>query len=406
MSETRVHSNLGTAGSRAIWLNALVVALVSCGSSGSTTPNGPSGGTGAGESGTGSVSSSGASGASASGSVAGSGQGAAAGNTSGGIANTAGSGGTGLSGGSGGTDDAGTSGTSTNNGGGSAGSIGASEGGTGESAGTGAASGKGGAFSGPSYPYIFSNFNDAATLSSLMIYTSNDALNWTLLYDTKFTGPTGFMRDPSIMRHTDGKYYVAFTTPPTLSCCGDESSFAIASSADLKDWSTVATVPSGVAGVKNTWAPEWFIDSDGTVHVTVTLDLKTYRYEPTNSTLTKWGSGTFIGLNGTIDTQIIKIGTTYHAIIPNRHGTSSSLDGPWTFGSDYKAPPNCKEAPAVVHISGDTWRFYCDDGGNGHEKSSLTTDLFQTWSSLQTLPMVGDNISHGTVIRGDTGHPF
>lgn len=259
---------------------------------------------------------------------------------------------------------------------------------------------------GPSYPYIFSCFNDSAQLSDLMIYTSKDALNWTLLYDTKYVGPTGFMRDPSIMRHTDGKYYVAFTTPPTLSCCGDESSFAIGSSANLKDWTTVAVVPSGLAGVKNTWAPEWFIDSDGSVHVTVTLDLKTYRYEPTDVTLTKWGPGTFIGLSGTIDTQIIKIGSTYHAIIPNRHGTASSLDGPWAFGDDYKAPPTCKEAPAVVHISGNTWRFYCDDGGNGHEKSSLTTDLFQTWSALETLPVVGDNISHGTVIRADTGHPF
>jgi hypothetical protein len=236
-----------------------------------------------------------------------------------------------------------------------------------------------------------------------MIYTSKDALNWTLLYDTKFTGPTGFMRDPSIMRHTDGKYYIAFTTPPTLSCCGDESSFAIASSTNLKDWTTVAVVQNGVAGVKNTWAPEWFIDSDGAVHVTVTLDLKTYRYEPTDATLTKWSPGTFIGLAGTIDTQIIKIGSTYHAIMPGRHGTSMSLDGPWTIGNN---APQCKEAPATVHISGDTWRYYCDNGSDGHEESALTTDQFKTFSALATLPVVGNDISHGTVIRGDTGHPY
>jgi hypothetical protein len=57
------------------------------------------------------------------------------------------------------------------------------------------------------------------------------------------------------------------------------------------------------------------------------------------------------------------------------------------------------------HISGDSWRYYCDDGGNGHERSSLTPDLFQTWSPLDTLPKVGAAISQGTVIRGDTGHP-
>jgi hypothetical protein len=69
-------------------------------------------------------------------------------------------------------------------------------------------------------------------------------------------------------------------------------------------------------------------------------------------------------------------------------------------------PPQCKEGPAIVHIGGNTWRYYCDNGSNGHEESSLTTDLFQTWTSLATLPVVGNNISQGTVIRGDTGHPF
>jgi hypothetical protein len=270
----------------------------------------------------------------------------------------------------------------------------------------GAAGGSGGTFSGPSYPYIFSCFNDDNSHpSTLMIYTSNDALNFTLLYDTGYAGPTGFMRDPSIMRHTDGKYYVAFTTPPDLSCCGAEQSFAIGSSSNLKDWTTIAVVPSGVAGVTNTWSPEWFVDSDGSVHITATLDLNLYRYEPIDATLTKWGPPKAMGLHGTLDLQVLKIGSTYHAIIPGGHRTASSLDGPWSSGT-YKAPPACKEAPAMVHISGDSWRFYCDDGGNGHEKSSLTTDLFQTWSSLTTLPVVGNSISHGTVIRGDTGHPF
>jgi hypothetical protein len=257
-----------------------------------------------------------------------------------------------------------------------------------------------------SYPYIFSCFNDDNSVpSDLHIYTSNDALNWTLLYDTHYAGPTGFMRDPSIMRYTDGKYYVAFTTPPDLSCCSSEQSFAIGSSSNLKDWTTIAVVPCGLAGVTNTWSPEWFVDTDGSVHLTATLDLKIYRYEPTDATLTKWGPPTAMGITGTLDAQILKIGSTYHMILPNRHETASSLDGPWTSDNNL-VPPTCKEGPATVHISGDTWRYYCDDGNNGHERSTLTTDLFQTWSSLDTLPVVGNSISQGTVIRGDTGHPF
>ena len=215
--------------------------------------------------------------------------------------------------------------------GGVAGSDGSASGG--QTGTGGAVGGTGGMFSGPSYPYILSCFNDDNSVpSTLMIYTSNDALNFTLLYDTGYAGPSGFMRDPSIMRHTDGKYYVAFTTPPDLSCCGAEQSFAIGSSSNLKDWTTIAVVPCGLAGVTNTWSPEWFVDSDGSVHLTVTLDLKTYRYEPTDATLTKWGPPKSIGIN-TIDTQIIKVGSTYHAIVQNRHGTASSLDGPWAFNN-------------------------------------------------------------------------
>jgi hypothetical protein len=282
--------------------------------------------------------------------------------------------------------------------------------GTGGAAGTGGTPTDGGVAgtgggAGSRYPYIFSCFNDDNTHpSDLIIYTSNDALNWTLLYDTGYTGPTGFMRDPSIMRHTDGKYYVAFTTPPDLGCCGSEQSFSIGSSGNLKDWTTIATVPCGVAGTVHTWSPEWFVDSDGSVHITATLDSKAYRYEPTDASLTKWRGPTPLGISGSIDYQILKIGSTYHSITSDRHGTAPSLDGPWTFG-EYNEPA-CKEGPAMVHISGNTWRYYCDNGGSGHEKTSLTTDLFQTWTSLETLPVVGNNISQGTVIRGDTGHPF
>jgi hypothetical protein len=229
-------------------------------------------------------------------------------------------------------------------------------------------------------------------------------LNFTLLYDTGYVGPSGYLRDPSIMKHTDGKFYVAFTTPPTASCCGPQTSFAIASSANLKDWTTVTQVPCGVAGTNNTWAPEWFKDSDGSIHVLVTLDGKTHRYEPTDATLTKWSGPTWIGIGpGVIDTFIVKIGSTYHSFSKGtfvQHGTASSLDGPWTFDST-SYWPGCKEAPAVIDLGNGTWRLFCDAGGSGHEKSSDSTDMFKTWTTAATLPAVGNNISHGTVIKGN-----
>ena len=294
---------------------------------------------------------------------------------------------------------AGQAGTGGTAGGKDGGGAGGQPGAGGTLSGTG-----GGTSTGPGYPYIFSCFNDSAPSSDLIIYTSTDALNFTLLYDTKYVGPSGYLRDPSIMKHTDGKFYVAFTTPPDAGCCGPQTSFAIASSANLKDWTTVTQVPCGVAGTKNVWAPEWFKDSDGTIHVLVTLDGKTYRYEPTDNTLTKWGAGTWIGMGpGVIDTFVVKVGTTYHSFSKGtfvQHGTAVSLDGPWTFDpTSYW--PGCKEAPAVIDLGTGTWRLYCDAGGGGHEKSSDSTDMFKTWTTAQTLPVVGNNISHGTVIKGN-----
>jgi hypothetical protein len=280
---------------------------------------------------------------------------------------------------------------------------GTSAGGQPGSGGTSSATG-GGTSTGPGYPYVFSCFNDSAPSSDLIIYTSDDALNFTLLYDTKYVGPSGYLRDPSIMKHTDGKFYVAFTTPPDAGCCGPQTSFAIASSPNLKDWTTVTQVPCGVAGTKNTWAPEWFKDTDGTIHVLVTLDGKTHRYEPTDATLTKWSGPTWIGIGpGVIDTFVVKVGTAYHSFSKGtfvQHGTAASLDGPWTFDST-SYWPGCKEAPAVIDLGNGTWRLFCDAGGGGHEKSSDSKDVFKTWTTAQTLPVVGNNISHGTVIKGN-----
>ena len=245
-----------------------------------------------------------------------------------------------------------------------------------------------------------------------MIYTSNDALNFTLLYDTGYGGPTGNLRDPSIMKHTDGKFYVVHTTPPSgTGCCGAESSFNVASSSDLKTWTTITQVPSGVAGVKNVWAPEWFKDTDGSIHVLVSIDAKTYRYEPTDNTFTKWSGGTWIGIGPDyIDTFMVKIGATYHAFTKHEsatyveHATSASLDGPWDFTNgtnDWAGWGNHKEAPCLIELANGTWRFFTDAGSAGHEMYSDSTNVFQTWSAIKTLPTVGNNISHGTVIKGN-----
>ena len=399
-----------------------------CGGSSSSSPAG-SGGTGA-ILGTGGSPGPGSSGGSTGGEVGAAASGGATTGSGGAAVVTPGSGGSSVDTSSGGAPGSGGAGPAATGGlPGSGGTPGASgvagaplggrgpggggNGGTPGQGGAPATTGSGGAApvppGGPAYPYIFSVFNDSAPSSDLIIYTSTDGLNFTMLVDTKYTGPTGFLRDPSIMKHTDGKFYVAFTTPPTMACCGADSSFSIASSADLKTWTTVTTVPAGVAGVKNTWAPEWFKDSDGSIYALVNVDAKTYRYKAMNDTLTMFSGPTWIGIGPDyIDTFIVKVGATYHAFTKHEsatyieHATSTSIDGPWNFigKDDWAGWGNHKEAPALIQLANGTWRIYCDAGGAGHEMYSDSTDMFQTWTAMKGLPTVGNNISHGTVIHG------
>src|SRR5688572_9708822 len=73
--------------------------------------------------------------------------------------------------------------------------------------------------------YVLTAFTNSSE-SNLYVYTSTDAVNFSLLRGPAYTPPSGLIRDPSVLRHSDGRYYVVYTTNWT----GTE--FGIASSAD------------------------------------------------------------------------------------------------------------------------------------------------------------------------------
>ena len=136
--------------------------------------------------------------------------------------------------------------------------------------------------------YVFSTFTgDNAPGEKLSTYQSDDALHFTLVPDggigapsisnTGFGGPSGYLRDPSILKYTDGKYYVTYTDPLSQPCCGEENHFSVASSSDLIHWTNLAMVaatvssPAGVSGIAHAWAPEWFVD-EGVVNIVANID--------------------------------------------------------------------------------------------------------------------------------------
>ncbi|HYH02588.1 MAG TPA: RICIN domain-containing protein [Bacillota bacterium] len=258
--------------------------------------------------------------------------------------------------------------------------------------------------------YIFTTFKgDAAADEKLWIYTSTDGTNFNLFSNTGYGGPTGVLRDPSIMRHTDGKYYIAFTVQ---SWTTSSTYFAIASSTDLVNWTNVTTVNAGVSGTYYTWAPEWFIDGS-TVRIIVSLgpsgSMKPYVFTALNNALTSWSSAVDMGIGTNhIDTFVVKSGSTYHAFVKDEsskyieHATASSLTGPWNWvgtgnwsgwGSGY-------EAPCVTQLDNGTWRIYIDKYSNGSGIYSAISSNLNTWTGLGAIGAY----RHGTVLR-DTSSP-
>jgi hypothetical protein len=261
--------------------------------------------------------------------------------------------------------------------------------------------------------YIFSSFGgDLPAEETLSIYTSTNGLDFTLLSHTGYSGPTGVLRDPSIMKHTDGKYYVAYTVQ---SWTTTSMSFAIASSADLLDWKLVAEIPAEVPGARDTWAPEWFKDSDGSVNLVVSIDtlgtdsdFRVYKLTAADATLTRWGTPTPIGIGPNyIDTFIVEVGGRYHAFTKNEttkfveHATAPGLTGPWTFvgTGNWAGWGAGKQGPAVFQLDDGQWRIFLDCYGGCGLLQATSPDL-ATWSAASVVP---DGLSGmarpGTVLR-------
>jgi len=260
--------------------------------------------------------------------------------------------------------------------------------------------------------YVFATFlGDDASKQNLSLYTSKNGVDFTLLANTGFAGPTNVLRDPSIMKHTDGQYYIAYTLK---SWTTTSASFAIASSPDLKTWTFRTEVPAQVSGVKDTWAPEWFKDTDGSIHLIVSIDtdttqFKSYLYTPSDGTLGKWGAPVPLGIGPNyIDTFVVKVGALYHAFTKNEttkfieHATSDALTGPWTFvgKGDWAGWGSGKEGPALYQLENGQWRMFMDCYGNCGYLQASSTDL-NSWSSTSKVPVLSGVVRHGTVLRED-----
>ncbi len=262
--------------------------------------------------------------------------------------------------------------------------------------------------------YVFTVFlGDAVADEKLSVYTSPNGLDFTLLANTNYGGPTGVLRDPTIMKHTDGKYYVAYTVQ---SWTTNSTTFGIASSTNLTSWTFHTEVPAGVPNASHTWAPEWFIDDDG-IHLIVNIDttsaaFSSYVFKAKDDTLTDWEAPVHMGIGpNNIDTVVVRDGATFHAFSKNEttkfieHATASALLGPWTWvgTGDWAGWGSGKEGISLFRLDSGTWRMFLDCySGCGFLYAD--SDDLNEWSDTRTVPGgLSGVVRHGTVLREETG---
>ncbi|MCF8611443.1 arabinofuranosidase [Gordonia sp. HY285] len=274
-----------------------------------------------------------------------------------------------------------------------------------------------------------------ASARDMDVYESGDGTQFRPVAKAAYRPSSGYIRDASIMRHTDGLYYVTYTT-------ADGANIGFARSADRLTWTQMRNWPlplccaflpgtgdgkgpvnpfgfTGSAGFKDgpslspfvtkAWAPEWFADGD---RVSIIVSLSTgggfmpYVMTAQDRSLRTWGLPVPLLSIGAdhIDTTVVKIGPTYHAFTKNEtkkvveHAVASSLTGRYSF-----APPgdwgSLVEGPAIVRLPDGAWRLYLDSYRDGRYLYSDSTDGLRTWSTAKELPGLSGTVRHIGIMR-------
>lgn len=253
-----------------------------------------------------------------------------------------------------------------------------------------------------------------------------------------YTPPPGNnLRDPSLI-HFRGRYYVCHTAGNF----GAANYFSVLVSDDLRTWTHLTDVSMAAIGnVRWAWAPEWFLDDDGSLHVLVsastteqiTIKHNIYEVHPAApDDLTQWtspvevtgpaafppwtGSDTWVG---TYDPYVVKRGGIYWMFFFNVRSScielawsTTSLTGPYepSRTGNWQGIGNYKEGPTVMYLGGGRWRMIYADAIYSYLSYTDSTDNWATWSAptpLRFPEFAGSpdqlRINHGTMIMAPGG---
>jgi hypothetical protein len=284
-----------------------------------------------------------------------------------------------------------------------------------------------GTFSG----YLLAMFAMEGSDPVLQEHTTTDLVTFTPTANTIAYNCRYNVRDPSIIKYA-GTYYLAHTVAGSGSCAPDAHHIALSSSADGFSWSNAVLMDYSDVTTQCAWAPEWFVDPNGTgvsaLHLYVsagdcvssfTLYEKHATASDFISNTASWSSNVSLPISGqtaSIDPFMVYMsggcpsGTgnyclwfknnsnncVQYAASTSAAGTFAPVKtGNWAgWGCSY-------EAPALIKNTGGTWYAYLDNGAGqltaGQLYYTTSTDNWVTWSTPAAISTVGQ-AKHGTVI--------
>jgi hypothetical protein len=281
--------------------------------------------------------------------------------------------------------------------------------------------------------FLLATFNNGE--QQLRILGSTNAADFTgYAQGIVYTPPPGNnLRDPSIIHH-HGRYYLCHTAGNF----GGTNYFSVLVSDNLTNWSRITDVSMAAVGdVRWTWAPEWFLDDDGSLHVFVsastTPEISTrhiiYELHPLNADLTQWSAPTPVtgpafpawtgsepGRVGAYDAYVVKRGGAYYmfhfdsvtSCIEVARSTNT-LTGPYEpyRTNNWQGIGLYKEGPSVMYLGGGRWRMIYADAIFSYLNYTDSTDNWATWSAPQRVMLPGAptnfTVNHGTLIMPPGG---
>ena len=290
--------------------------------------------------------------------------------------------------------------------------------------------------------YVFTSFREPS-VSGLQYLYSYDGLHWDSIpgvfmkpmisnetpYIDRFTGKevtptfcgTHVLRDPSIIKGTDGTFHLVWTT-----AWSGSHGFGYASSRDLIHWSEQREIPvMADSCTNNVWAPELFYDDETEYYYIVwSSAIHPDRYtdedkKGTNGchrpyftktkdfkTFTPAKQFYDCGFNS-IDGFIVKKAKNDYVFVlkDNRKPGFSDLfcvfgnspEGPFSSPSA-KFAPHYSEGPCVLKL-GDEWIIYFDQYKPDQRYCAYSTKDFKTFTEINDRISVPVGHKHGTIVE-------